>query len=275
MYFLSITLNCNSKVSIVSYSIVSAPHGDLYHLTIDALNEIGTSIKYENRAKPNTYQLSDKDMLLMNLGVFSLQINYYQGKVTNCDALSLRLYKGALNPRVVFMNEDILTPEQMDRLYSYINRILSDRNLKIAFRKNDAFKKTIPIMRIIKGETLKIYLFIKMVHINDPLPKSNWGARGKGIVKRILQDEEMIGNLKKQVQHMQQMNNDGAESGQWTVIAFELLSLLGIFVSFNKRNKKSNAEILDTVREDIRGGKLKLQGGAKCVPETIPLTNRP
>ena len=257
-------------------SIVSAPHGDLFHLTIDSLKEKGTSINYENHSKPNMYQLSEKELLLMNLGVFSLQINYYQGKVTNCDALSQRLYKGAMNPRVVFVNEDILTPKQMERLYLYLNRILSGRNLKLAFRMNDAFKKAIPIMRIIKGDNiLKIYLFFKMVHINDALPKSKWGPRVNEIAKGLLEDKEMIGKLQKQIQHFQQMNSDGAESGQWAVIAFETLGILGAFVAYLRKTKKSQDEIVDRsvcrLRDDVLKRESKAKAGAKSVPETIPL----
>ena len=239
------------------------------------MNEIGTSITYQNRAKPNTYQLTEKELLLMNLGIFSLQINYYQGKLTNCDALNQRLYRGALNPRVVFVNEDILTPKQMERLYLYLNRILSGRNLKLGFRLNDAFKKAVPIMRIIKGDdTLKIYLFFKMVHINEALPKAKWGPKMKEIANRLLEDEDMIGKLQKQVQHFQQMNNDGAEGGQWAVIVFETLGLLGVFVASLRKNKKSQDEIYDRLRADVLKRESKEKGEAKSVPETIPLTNR-
>ena len=240
------------------------------------MNEIGTSITYQNRAKPNTYQLTEKELLLMNLGIFSLQINYYQGKLTNCDALNQRLYRGALNPRVVFVNEDILTPKQMERLYLYLNRILSGRNLKLAFRLNDAFKKAIPIMRVIKGDddTLKIYLFFKMVHINEALPKAKWGPKMKEIANRLLEDEDMIGKLQKQVQHFQQMNNDGAEGGQWAVIVFETLGLLGVFAASLRKNKKSQDEIYARLRADALKRESKEKGGARSVPETIPLTNR-
>ena len=84
----------------------------------------------------------------------------------------------------------------------------------------------------------------------------------------------MIGKLQQKVQHFQQMNNDGAEGGQWAFIVFETLGILGAFMAYLKKNKNSQDEIYARLRADALKRESMVKGGAKSEPETIPLKEK-
>ena len=186
-----------------------------------------------------------------------MQASYYTARAVSAEAISQRLKSGILNPRLVYLNEDIMTKEQVRRMYNYITNQLRNRNLKLAFNIEDCFMDVIPLARYISGRKIKIYYILKTVNIKEKVPDFNWYSRMQNIINKVTADDNTIEQLKT-------MNSNEAEISQWGLIILELGALvISLFLGKNKLGQVMNIT-LKKIREDL--AKSEQEGQDKSKP---------
>ena len=187
-----------------------------------------------------------------------MQASYYTARAVSAEAISQRLKSGILNPRLVYLNEDIMTKEQVRRMYNYITNQLRNRNLKLAFNIEDCFMDVISVARYISGRKIKIYYIMKTVNIKEQVPDFNWYSRMQNIINKVTADDDTIEKLKT-------MNSNEAEISQWVLIFLELLAVVISFIlGKNKLGQVMNIT-LKKIRADL--AKSEAEGQAKSKPE--------
>ena len=208
------------------------------------------------RNKADKFSMSNIQLHLFNWGIFSMQASYYTARAVQAEAVSQRLNAGLLNPRLVYLSEDLMTKAQVLRMYNYITNELRNRNLKLAFNVEDAFMDVIPVARYISGNKIKIYYFLKTTNIKTVVPKYKWYSRMQSVINKVTADDDAIDRL-------QTMNSNEAEISQWVLIALELAALvISFFLGKNKLGEVMNV-VLEKLREDL----AKKEGEAKSKPE--------
>ena len=204
------------------------------------------------RNKADKFSMSNIQLHLFNWGIFSMQASYYTARAVQAEAVSQRLNAGLLNPRLVYLSEDLMTKAQVLRMYNYITNELRNRNLKLAFNVEDAFMDIIPVARYISGNKIKIYYFLKTTNIKTVVPKYKWYSRMQSVINKVTADDDAIDRLKT-------MNSDEAEVSQWVMIFLELAAIVvTCILGKNKMGQAINVA-LDILRKEF----LKSENEAK------------
>ena len=196
------------------------------------------------RNKADKFSMSNIQLHLFNWGIFSMQASYYTARAVQAEAVSQRLNAGLLNPRLVYLSEDLMTKAQVLRMYNYITNELRNRNLKLAFNVEDAFMDVIPVARYISGNKIKIYYFLKTTNIKNKVPDFNWYSKMQSIINKVTADDDAIDRLKT-------MNSDEAEVSQWVMIFLELAAIVvTCILGKNKMGQAINVA-LDILRKEF------------------------
>ena len=223
-------------------SVFSAKKGDYYEIMNEWVDNVQNTVNRRNKA--DKFSMSNIQLHLFNWGIFSMQASYYTARAVQAEAVSQRLNAGLLNPRLVYLSEDLMTKAQVLRMYNYITNELRNRNLKLAFNVEDAFMDIIPVARYISGNKIKIYYFLKTTNIKTVVPKYKWYSRMQSVINKVTADDDAIDRLKA-------MNSDEAEVSQWVMIFLELAAIVvTCILGKNKMGQAINVA-LDILRKEF------------------------
>ena len=222
--------------------MLSAKKNDYYDIMNEWVDNVQNTVDRRNKA--DKFSMSNIQLHLFNWGIFSMQASYYTARAVQAEAVSQRLNAGLLNPRLVYLSEDLMTKAQVLRMYNYITNELRNRNLKLAFNVEDAFMDVIPVARYISGNKIKIYYFLKTTNIKNKVPDFNWYSKMQSIINKVTADDDAIDRLKT-------MNSDEAEVSQWVMIFLELAAIVvTCILGKNKMGQAINVA-LDILRKEF------------------------
>ena len=139
--------------------------------------------------------LTEKDLFLMDWASAAFRAVDLQAEVHEAEFETLRIHDGFLNPVVVFLNDLILSMDQVKRLFEWLNDKLRHRGLKIGIRVEDAFMETIPISRYFNKNKISLYYFIKLIPLHEPIPDHSWNGRFDEVIDKMKESDEKIKKL--------------------------------------------------------------------------------